>query len=217
MEKSELKFLHQGLQFLEISIDNVMLDMLERYHGLLIKWNKTFNLTGLKNPADWWIRHFLDSLAVVKFLNSGNLADVGSGAGFPGLPIAIVCPKKAVTLIEINQKKSIFLREVCNKLGLTNCTVVRSRVQEYKPVDLFSCVISRAFADLSTFFDQAKSICKGNGILMAMKGKICDREKLSLPPGVLNTIVELQVPYLHESRNLVLMNSFVQKPGERDD
>jgi 16S rRNA (guanine527-N7)-methyltransferase len=181
-------------------------DQLASYLELLIKWNRVYNLTAIREEAKLVSHHVLDSLAVVSHLSDGNIVDVGSGAGLPGIPIAIARPGRAVALLDSNHKKAAFLKQAAAELGLVNAQVVTERVESYRPVESFKTVVSRAFSDLADFVKLAGHLCAPDGIMVAMKGLHPHDEIAQLPPTwkVANT-VRLEIPQLEASRHLVFM------------
>ncbi len=176
------------------------------YLVLLEKWNRVYNLTAIRDSSQWVSHHLLDCLAVVPHLPAGALVDVGSGAGLPGIPIALANPMRPVTLLESNQKKCAFLRQVVGQLGLANVTTVPSRVEAYRPTALFDGVISRAFSDLPEFLASAGHLCAPGGRLLAMKGVYPDEELSQLPAGVVERVLRLEVPGLRAERHLVTID-----------
>lgn len=155
------------------------------YQALMVKWNRTYNLTAIRDPEEMLVHHLLDSLVVAPLLPHGlqTLADVGSGGGLPGIPLAIARPELDVTLIETSTKKSAFQRQVKIELGLDNVSVYSGRVEDYKPKESFDGVISRAFASLQDFVDWSGDLAKPTGALYAMKGVYPDDEIAALPAG----------------------------------
>ncbi len=182
------------------------MEQLASYLDLLVKWNRVYNLTAIRDDAKLVSHHVLDSLAVVSHLPDGNLVDVGSGAGLPGIPIAISCPGRAVTLLDSSQKKGAFLRQVIAELGLATVQVVTERVEAYRPRGFFQTVISRAFSDLADFARLAGHLCAPDGVMIAMKGLHPDEELAQLPPSwKVKKTVRLEIPQLEASRHLVFM------------
>ncbi len=137
------------------------------------------------------------------------MVDIGSGAGFPGVILGIAMPETNVTLVDSNHKKGAFLREVSSRLGLKNISVITTRVEDYKPVTRYCLVISRAFASLHVFLLRSKHLCTKNGSLVAMKGHINRDEVGAIPQNILQRIIPVEVPFLHETRNLVFMSPSV--------
>lgn len=188
--------------------------MLARYLELLAKWNRVFNLTAISDPDDWVTHHLLDSLAVVPYLPGGSVIDVGSGAGLPGIPIAVACPGRRVTLLDSSQKKGAFLQQAVSELGLQGNTKVQlSRVEDFRPAAGFQVVISRAFADLARFVAAAKHLCAPGGRLVAMKGANPRAEFAGLPAAAVERLVSLAIPGLAAKRHLVFLNPAVMGSG----
>lgn len=177
--------------------------------ALLAKWNRTYNLTAIRAPEEMVTHHLLDSLAVLPFLPAqpgARLLDIGSGAGLPGLPLAIVRPDLAVTLLDSNAKKTAFIQQAINELGLANAHAVTARAEAFVAEKPFDAVIARAFAELSAFVAVALPHLAPGGALLAMKGVLPEAEIAALPPSV--TVVAtpaLAVPGLDAQRHLVIM------------
>ena len=184
------------------------MDQLRGYLDLLVKWNRVYNLTAIREEARLVSHHVLDSLAVVSHLPEGNIVDVGSGAGLPGIPIAISNPGRAVTLIDSNHKKGAFLKQATTELGLGTVHVVTERVELYRPSELFQTVISRAFSDLADFARLAGHLCATEGVMIAMKGLHPDDEIAHLPSSwKVKKTLRLEIPQLEASRHLVFIHS----------
>jgi 16S rRNA (guanine527-N7)-methyltransferase len=188
--------LERGLAQLPLELPNDAREQLMQYVGLLVKWNRTYNLTAVRDPLEMVSHHLLDSLAVLPHLpmrEGDALADVGSGAGLPGIPLAIARPQWCVTLNDANQKKAAFLRQAAIELKLPNVCVHEGRVEAWRPAMRFQVVISRAFADLAEFIGKCRHL---GGMLAAMKGAAPDA------PGC--EVISLRVPLLDAQRHLVL-------------
>ena len=200
--------LERGLGELRLALPARACDQLIAYVALLAKWNRSYNLTAIREPHAMVSHHLLDSLAVLPHLPlgaTGRLADAGTGAGLPGIPLALARPQWHVALIESNQKKAAFLRQATIELGMKNVEVHEGRVEAWRPAALFSVVISRAFAELADFIAACRHLLEAGGTLAAMKGKRPDREVKLLPPGVrCKSIVTLHTPQLDAERHLVL-------------
>lgn len=182
-------------------------DSLLAYLDLLAHWNKTYNLTSVRDPAEMVSRHVLDSLSVLPWLRGATLLDAGSGAGLPGIPLAIVRPELQVTLLDSVGKKVRFLRHVQRELELPNVFPVQARLEEYSPPAGFAMVISRAFSDLAAFAAAARHLLQPDTRLLAMKGRNPDDEIALLPPWIrVEGVEELFPPGLHEQRHLVMMS-----------
>ena len=175
---------------------NKLLEYLE----LLAKWNRTYNLTAIRDPRDMVVHHLLDSLVVVPHLplaEDARLADAGSGAGLPGIALAIARPRWHVALAESSQKKAAFLRQAAIELALANVEVHEGRVEAWQPRPLFDLVISRAFAALADFVSACRHLVVAGGTLVAMKGAAPEPA-----PGC--KVVRLRVPLLDAQRHLLL-------------
>ncbi len=176
------------------------------YMALLKKWNKVYNLTAIRDPQEMLALHLLDSLSVLPYVHSGNLLDVGSGGGLPGLIIAITRPDVQVTTIDTVQKKAIFMRHVKAELGLENVQVVHSRVEAYQPPSPFGQVISRAFSDIALLRRLTMHLMVPHGRWLAMKGVI-PSEELQLASVIPSEIIRLQVPTLQAERHLIVFEN----------
>lgn len=204
-----------GLQALELSLDDEQVDMLLTYLTLIEKWNKVYNLTAVRDPAEMLTHHLLDSLAVVGPLlretdgRPVRLLDVGSGAGLPGVVIAIACPQIEVTCVDTVAKKAAFLRQVSAELGLVNLHGLHARVESLsrgRGEEGYDVVTSRAFSSLSDFVQWSRSALQIGGMWMALKGKHPLDELLALPPSVEVFHVEpVAVPGLNADRCIVWM------------
>jgi 16S rRNA (guanine527-N7)-methyltransferase len=178
-----------------------LLDELER-------WNRTYNLTAIRNRDDMLTHHLLDSLSVHPDLHGSTVADVGTGAGFPGLPLAVVNPERRFTLIDANGKKIRFVQHAARELGLGNVEAVHGRVEGLKVRKPFDTVVARAFASLPAMIDQVAPLCGPQTHVLAMKGKWPQDEIDALPSGWRQEgSRELSVPGLAESRCVVVLRT----------
>lgn len=196
-----------GLLELGVSLSASAQAMLLNYVALLDKWNKVHNLTAVRDPEHMVSQHLLDSLALLPVLaKRKTLLDVGSGGGLPGVPLAIVRPDMAVTLLDSNHKKAAFLRQAKAELGLANTEVVCERVEAWQPQQRFDVVVSRAFADLAEFVTQAGHLLAPDGVLLAMKGIYPFEEIARLPDNFrVDEVLPLKVPQLSAERHLVIV------------
>ena len=202
--------LESGLSAMGLSLSRDCLEKLSAYATLLQKWNKTYNLTAVRDAQGIVALHLLDSLAILPHLSSGpgNLLDIGSGPGLPGIPVAISRPDLAVTLLDSNSKKSAFQRQAAIELGLTNITVVNARVEQFKPERLFQQVVSRAFSDLADFISLSRAQIGSGGVWLAMKGQFPSGEIARLPEGVtVRDSFRLMVPGVDGERHLIVLQS----------
>jgi len=191
--------LHLGVTKLGLDLPQGSEALLMRYVALLEKWNRTYNLTAIREPAEVVSHHLLDSLAVVPYLPvpaEGALADVGAGAGLPGVPIALARPHWRVTLNDASEKKLAFLRQAAIELELSNVTVHGGRVEQWTPQPKFALVISRAFARLDEFRARCAHLVARGGVLAAMTG--------AAPQAGDCRVIALHVPLLDAQRHLVL-------------
>jgi 16S rRNA (guanine527-N7)-methyltransferase len=181
--------------------------MLLRYIELLERWNRTYNLTAVRSLLEMVPRHVLDSLSVLPWVGDGRLLDAGTGAGLPGIPLAIMRPDLSVTLLDSAGKKIRFIRHVTRELELTNVEPVQSRLESFTEPRGFDAIISRAFTSLAGFAIAARHLCNGETRLLAMKGR-CPEDELADLPEWLNVeaIEKLSVPGLKENRHLVIMS-----------
>lgn len=185
------------------------------YGALLAKWNRVYNLTAIRRPEQIVTHHLLDSLAVAPYVVGPRVADIGTGAGLPGIPLALLHPDWTVALVESNHKKATFLDQARIELGLGNVQVVTERVEGWQPVHGFDTVICRAFSDLAEFVRLAGHLCTSHGgfpggasggRLLAMKGVYPFEEVAQLPSGwVVDQVVALKVPGLDAERHLVVI------------
>jgi len=198
--------LRQGAAGMGLALPAAVIDQLTGYLELLVKWNRVYNLTAIRDDAKLVSHHLLDSLATVSHLPDGNIVDVGSGAGLPGIPIAISCPGRVVTLLDSNQKKGAFLKQAIAELGLASTQVVTQRAESYRPSELFKTVISRAFSDLADYVKLAGHLCAPDGVMIAMKGLHPDNEIALLPSSWhVEKTLRLEIPQIDASRHLVFL------------
>lgn len=192
----------------ELKLDPALVDPLCVYLAELEKWNAAYNLTAVRDPAQMVTRHLLDSLALLPALDGiavTNLLDVGSGAGLPGIPLALARPDWQVAVLDSNGKKARFLRHAVRALGLTNVEVFESRVEAHEPAQPYDAIVSRAFSALGEFCVLTAPLLVPGGHWLAMKGRLDDNELAALSPFVsAPRAVRLQVPGLHEERHLVI-------------
>lgn len=198
--------LERGARQLGLALEEGAGEQLLTYVSLMAKWNKTYNLTAVRDPLAMVSHHLLDSLAVLPHLpmpTTGSLADIGSGAGLPGIPLAIARRDWRVVLVEASQKKAAFLRQATIELGLRNASVHDGRVEGWQPAERFAVVISRAFARLAQFARACAHLVAGGGCLVAMKGVLREDELAEMRDWRC-TSIELEVPSLDAARHLVI-------------
>jgi 16S rRNA (guanine527-N7)-methyltransferase len=181
---------------------SLLLDYLE----LLIHWNRTFNLTAIRDPEQMITRHLLDSLSVLPWIGQGPVLDAGTGAGLPGIPIAIMRPDWPVVLLDSNGKKVRFLNHAVRQLELANVRPVQARLESWSDGMRPRAIISRAFSQLVAFAQASRHLARRETTLLAMKGKYPETELENLPEDLqINKIEKLEVPGLQEDRHLVMM------------
>ena len=188
-----------------LALDPALATPLLDYVALLALWNSTYNLTAVRDPREMLAKHLLDSLAMQPFVRGlGTLADLGTGPGLPGIPLAIATPSLHVTLVESNGKKARFLREAVRQLKLGNATVAESRIEAFKPGTTFDAITARALATLPLILQLGGHLLGANGHLLAMKGVLPVDEIGALPAGWrLAAVHPLRVPGLVGERHLV--------------
>lgn len=201
--------LRAGIHILRLSLDCAAKDKLLAYVALLDKWNRTHNLTAIRDRGQMISHHLLDSLAVVPHLPARaglRVADVGSGGGLPGIPLAIARPDWQVTLIDSNHKKTAFLNQATIELPLPNVDVLTARVENVGRPCLFDVVISRAYSTLCKFVEQSGDLLAPGGQWVAMKGGLPREEMSALPAEIsVEATPSLQVPGVDGERHLVIM------------
>lgn len=212
--------LERAAQVLGLPLASAQADTLLAYLSLLQRWNATYNLTAVRDPAQMLVQHLVDCLAVVPPLvralgeqGGTRVLDVGSGAGLPGVVIAVLCPAVQVVCVDTVGKKAAFVRQAAMELGLANLQAEHARVETLKqpPFDL---ITSRAFASLADFVTLTRHLLAPGGRWMAMKGQRPDAELSSLPPGVrLDAVEPLAVPGLAAERCLVWLRPEVPSAG----
>jgi 16S rRNA (guanine527-N7)-methyltransferase len=198
--------LEEGLaQMPAVDLAAGQVELLLAYLDLLRRWSRTYNLTAVRDPAEMVTRHLLDSLSVLPWTTGRRLLDAGTGAGLPGVPLAIARQQMEVTLLDSVGKKVRFLNFVRRELGLANVWPVQARLESFVPDTGFDAIISRAFTSLAGFAAAARHLAVGTPLL-AMKGRLPAAELKDLPAWVqVRSVEKLEVPGLQEDRHLVIM------------
>jgi len=195
-----------GLTELGLDLPDAVQRKLLAFRDLLLKWNKTYNLTALRDPEQAISHHLLDSLAILPHVGAGPLLDVGSGGGLPGIPLAIARSELSVGMVDTVQKKASFLQQASIELGLKNVTVHHARVEEMQ--GQYAQISSRAFADLGLFVSLTRHLLAPGGRWLAMKGLRPDDEIAALPADItVEAIISLAVPGLEAERHLIILKA----------
>ena len=190
----------------KLSLDAGLADSLLAYLELLQKWNKAYNLTAIRDPHDMVVLHLLDSLTVLPYLRGTAVLDVGTGAGLPGIPLAIAQPDVAFTLLDTNGKKTRFIEYAVRQLELANVRVEKLRIEEYASPDKFTTIVSRAFSSLDAFAHVCRPLLRTEGYLLAMKGKLPKEEIDALNKAQWEVSSQpVDVPGLDAERHMVMM------------
>jgi 16S rRNA (guanine527-N7)-methyltransferase len=198
--------LQAGLRRMEIVLSESQQQQLLDYLALLLKWNKAFNLTAIRDPGEMVSRQLLDSLSILPLLRGTRVLDVGTGPGLPGIPLAVARPDCQFTLLDSNGKKTRFVQQSLVTLGLDNVQVVRARVEGYRPAAGFDTITSRAFAALPKMLQLTEHLLTGQGRLLAMKGTVPGDEIAELAAvGYRVEVVPLQVPESDGQRHALLV------------
>lgn len=198
--KQQIDRFNQGLNALDLNPEPApYLALLD----LLSKWNKAKNLTAITDYSEMIAKHLLDSLAIAPFINGETILDVGTGAGFPGLPLAIYYPNKQFYLCDSNGKKTAFIIDAIRVLGLKNVSLVNQRVEKYVPLQKFDCIVSRAFSSLSDMIEKTKHLKALNGSWLAMKGQLHNEELMEVTKNYDTSNHRLVVPFVDGERHAI--------------
>ncbi len=193
-----------GAAQLGLSLSSAQAAQLLRLLDELDDWNQRMNLTAIRERAAQITKHLLDSLAVHSYVRGSRVADIGTGAGFPGLPLALVLPQAQFTLVDSTAKKLKFVEHAAHLLGLSNVQTVHTRAETYRPKERFDTIVSRAIGPIETFVKGSGHLSVGGGRLLAMKGRYPTDELAHVPSGwKLAAVHRLNVPGLDEERHLV--------------
>lgn len=201
---TELQQLEIGLQALQLNLSEVMKNQLLNYLQLLLKWNHTYNLTAIRHYDEMLVKHVFDSLVVLPYLHGDRIIDVGTGAGLPGLILAIVHPELEFVLVDSNSKKIRFVKQVIMELSLSHVTTICTRIEQLQS-EPFTTIISRAYSRLAQFYEQTVALATLETHWLAMKGIVPTDEIAELTDRVTIETVPLHVPQLNGTRTLCVM------------
>ncbi len=192
----------------DLEVSEQQCTQLVGYVELLNKWNKAYNLTSVRDPADMVVKHILDSIVVSPYLQGERFIDVGTGPGLPGIPLAIMNPDKSFVLLDSLGKRIRFIKQVLHELGIFNVIPVQSRVEEYDPQGGFDAVLSRAFASMADMVEWCQHLPRSDsGVFFALKGQLSQEEITMLPEWCSVTDIKaLEVPELEGERHLVILS-----------
>jgi 16S rRNA (guanine527-N7)-methyltransferase len=194
------KILLSGIESLNLSLSDDKIEQLLGFIKLLEKWNKAYNLTAIRGREDMVRLHLLDSLSIASFIEGKRVIDIGTGAGLPGIPLAIYLPEIEFVLLDSNAKKTRFVQQAILELKLKNVSVCHNRVEQYHPEKGFDTAITRAFAGLSDIVEFTAHLLNKDGVLLAMKGQAPDVPKLK---SATTTLIPVNVPGIDAERCLV--------------
>jgi 16S rRNA (guanine527-N7)-methyltransferase len=200
--KKSRDLLVEGLHRMSLNLSDQMIDQLMAYLNLIEKWNRVYNLTAIRERDEMVKLHFLDSLSILNYVEMEHVLDVGSGAGFPGIVLAITKPELKVTVMDSVNKKTTFMQQVKSESSLSNLNVVNARVEEYQPTILFDSVITRAFSSVQNMLSMTQHILQKDGAWLAMKSKDVKEELKALDENQY-TLIPLEVPFINAERYLV--------------
>jgi 16S rRNA (guanine527-N7)-methyltransferase len=194
------RLLCEGAELMNISLSDKQIQQLLRYLSLILKWNRVYNLSAIRDPIESLKKHLLDSLSIIHFVQPGLLLDVGSGAGLPGIVIAIMKPETEVFVLDSVGKKCRFMQAVKSELALENLIIVNSRVESFKPKKSFSQITSRAFAEVSKTIQLTKHLLEENGRYLLMKGSNVLEEDVD---NFNVKVHSMKVPFVSDKRSLL--------------
>lgn len=197
--------LHKGLQEMGLALPPATEARLLDYLRLLEKWNRAYNLTAVRDPQEMVGRHLLDSLTVLPYVKGPRVLDVGTGAGLPGIPLALALPELRFTLLDSNAKKTRFVTQAAHELSLANIAVVQARTEQFQPSERFDTVIARAFASIPDMLAATRHLCASGGRWLAMKGVFPQEELAGIPADYAAEVKSLKIPGLAAARHVVII------------
>jgi 16S rRNA (guanine527-N7)-methyltransferase len=200
--------LADGLSALPLELNASVQHQLIDYLQLLVKWNRAYNLTAIRQPEQMVTRHLLDSLVIGPYLQGPRILDVGTGAGLPGIPLALAYPDLQFTLLDSNGKKIRFVTQAVAELGLANVDVIQSRIEAFQPECRFDTITARAFASIEELIHQTTRLLVDNGQYLIMKGVYPVAEVEAMPEGYqVEAVHQLEVPALDAERHLLIVRA----------
>ncbi len=199
------KRLQQGLRDMGLDLPPPAVEKLLSFLQLLDKWNQAYNLTAVRDPEQMVSRHLLDSLSVLPYLQGPSVLDIGSGAGLPGIPLALARPDIEFTLLDSNAKKTRFITQALHELGLKNVAVAQERVEKFHPAEKFDTLIARAFASIPDMLAASRHLCAPHGRILIMKGVFPQEELAAVTDGYRSEVKALTIPGLDAARHLVIL------------
>lgn len=203
MQKCQ-EILNEGLNALDLLVTQAQQKKLIAFIALIEKWNKAYNLTAIRNPEQMVRLHLLDSLAIANYIQGPKVLDIGTGAGLPGIPLALIYPHYSFVLLDSNSKKTRFVQQAVIELGLKNVTVWHGRIEHYQPTIYFNSIVSRAFSSVQSFVSVASERLSSGGVLLAMKGRHPDKELQQIDNDF--SVISIMVPGVDAERCLVQLD-----------
>ncbi|MDP7536278.1 MAG: 16S rRNA (guanine(527)-N(7))-methyltransferase RsmG [Methylococcales bacterium] len=203
MQKCQ-EILNEGLDALDLLLTQAQQKKLIAFIVLIEKWNKAYNLTAIRNPEEMVRLHLLDSLAIANYIQGPKVLDIGTGAGLPGIPLALIYPHYSFVLLDSNIKKTRFVQQAVIELGLKNVTVWHGRIENYQPTIYFNSIVSRAFSSVQSFVSVASERLSSGGVLLAMKGQHPDKELQQIDNDF--SVIPIMVPGVDAERCLVQLH-----------
>lgn len=207
IDQNLLAQLQQLIQQSDLEVSEQQAIKLVQYVQMMVKWNKAYNLTSVRQPEQMLVKHIMDSIMVAPHLVGSSYIDVGTGPGLPGIPLAIMCAQKHFVLLDSLGKRVRFMKQVGFELGLDNIQPVQSRVEDFQPAMPIDGVLSRAFASLKDMLHWCQHLVDTQGEFLALKGLFPADELAQLPQEYqLKHSIELTIPGLEGSRHLLIIN-----------
>jgi 16S rRNA (guanine527-N7)-methyltransferase len=198
------KVLIEGLTDSNIAVNKEQQEKLIDYVLMMNKWNKTYNLTSVRDPREMMIKHIIDSIIISPHITENTYIDVGTGPGLPGIPLAIMHPNKTFILLDSLGKRVRFMKQVAYELGIDNIQPVQARVEDFHSTIRIDAVLSRAFASLKDMLHWCQHLVDSSGTFLALKGQLPQQEIEQLPDNfILRDVIELQIPKLEGDRHLI--------------